>query len=229
LTINGEDDRIDVGGKREKDSFVTTVNIINFGNLLHRLGITENLVNGNLFARITTNDTDKTDLRIKMTDKFEIITKNMKEARVFRSLLESKEVTEKLRKKLLENNAMAFSGMEANLKLKNDTVKIDRFLFKSTENSYIGFSGFGECNLDTGNVEIEGLIIPFDNINTLFGMNKIPIVRNILFKNKDGALLTIGYEFKQNSYKDDYTFRVLPSSVANPNFLKNIALLLMFL
>ncbi|MDR0572249.1 MAG: hypothetical protein LBG48_05345 [Rickettsiales bacterium] len=229
IKLNCRDDNIDINGKKKDDLFNVSVNIEDFGKLLYRMKITENLIGGNLYAKMVFNKDSKIDAKIKMTDKFDIITKNVKKAEVYRSLLDSKEVSEKLKRKLLENNLMSFSEMEANLKLKDSIVKIDRFLFKSTENSYIGFSGFGVYNLDTGGTEIDGLIIPFDNINTLFGMNKIPIVRSILFKNKDGGLLTIGYKFRKSSYKDNYTFRVIPSSVASPNFIKNAVLLFMFL
>jgi hypothetical protein len=193
------------------------------------MNLVNNVVGGNLYTVITLDKSSKIDLRMKITDKFEIITKNLKQADVYRSLLESNDISEKFKKTLLEKNAMNFSKLEANLEVKNNILEIERFLLKGGENGSMGLSGFGKCNLSTGNVEIDGLIIPFDTINTIFGMNKIPLINNLLFQNKDGGLITIAYKFKKASYEENSKFKIIPSSVASPNFMKNILLAFLLL
>jgi hypothetical protein len=220
---------VNLSNNRKKNLFQININIKNIGKLLYGMNIAQNVVGGNLYGNFTLDENDKIDGRLKITDNFEIITNNIKQTNIYRNILDNSEVSEKFKKNLLENNSIAFSKADANLEIKDNVLRLERFLFNSGENNGMGLSGFGTVNLESGNIEIEGLIIPFDKINTIFGMNKIPVINNLLFKNKDGALLTISYKFKKPDYNSNYTFKIIPSSVASPNFLKNVVLLLMFL
>ncbi|MDR2760636.1 MAG: hypothetical protein LBB09_02200, partial [Rickettsiales bacterium] len=162
---------VELTNKKAKEILDLTVKIKNFGYFLNNMNITPSVVGGNFYSQATANKNNEIKIRAKILDDFDIMIKNMKQAKFYRSLLDSEEVSKKFRKDLIENNFLPFSKMEANAELKDGELKIERFLFHSSRGGGMGFSGFGGYNLATGNIEVDGLIIPISGLNTLFGMN----------------------------------------------------------
>ena len=92
----------------------------------------------------------------------------------------------KTKDKLNQENSLMFENMYTDVHYYNDEIiRIKNFILKSDSLFGVGISGKGKFYINDGKVEFAGLVIPADKINTLFGMNKIPVLDRILFGSKN--------------------------------------------
>ena len=214
---------------KEDDKYIIDGEIANLGDFLNKSNINKNIIDGyTTFNGFYYNNLF--DLKVKVKDEFDIITTNVKDSNVFRKLLESEFVSDKTKDKLKNDNFLSFSEAVAELVFYNNNVlKLKNFALKSKGFFGVGIGGKGKIFVDTGEININGVVIPADKLNTLFGLNKIPIINSIIFGGKNGGLFTTGYDFYKKSYKDNYTFKLTPISASSVNSIKNAFLLLLLL
>ena len=227
LAIYSPDTRINI--IQEDDNYKIDGEILDFGNFLHNAKINENIVGGNLYFNGNYKVDDELNLILKIKDGFNYITSSVKNTSFFRYILNSDLVSKNMKDRLESENMLSFDGGTAEIIFYDNTLKIKSFALESKSFFGIGIGGKGKIFTDTGKMDFSGVVIPADKLNTLFGLNKIPLINNLLFGGKNGGLFTIGYEFSKENSDSDYNFKLLPVSASGINSLKNAFLLLLLL
>ena len=204
--------------------------IKNLGKFLSDSNITDTFIYGDLYADGYITDNNSINMSLRIKNKFGIITKDMQNIKFFNSILHSDLISQKTKDKLNQENSLMFENMHTDVHYYNDEIiRIKNFILKSDSLFGVGISGKGKFYINDGKVEFAGLVIPADKINTLFGMNKIPVLDRILFGSKNGGLFTTGYSFNRDGYDSNYEFKLIPTTASNANSIKNLLLLLLFL
>ena len=226
LKISSSD--VDISIKEDGNKYFIMGEIEDIGNFMNNAKINKNIMGGNLyFDGEYSNDVLNMNLRIK--DGFSFITSTVKNTNFFRYLLNNDLLSKNLREKLENENSFSFERANAEILLYDKTLKLKSFALESKSVFGIGIAGKGKMSINTGKIDLNGVIIPADKLNTLFGLNKIPLINNLLFGGKNGGLFTIGYEFTKENYASDYNFKLVPVSASGINSLKNAFLLLLLL
>ena len=213
----------------DKTTYDIKAKFNNIGKILSDADITNNILYGDVYVNGKINKNMDIYAEIKIKNKIAIITKEIKNAKFFNYILNSDLISDKTKNKLSNENSLSFDNMSAKLQYYNNILKINNLLLKSDNIFSIGISGKGKIYLDSGKIDFNGLVIPADKINTLFGINKIPVINKILFGGKDGGLFTVGYTFNKEDYNSKYEFKLLPIGSSSINSIKNVFLLLMFI
>lgn len=207
--------------------------IKNIGTFLSDLDVTDSVIYGDLYTDgyVEKNGNIKVSARVK--NKFGIITKNMKSIKFFNLILNNDLISQKTKDKLTKENSLMFESMYSDLYYYKESgenlLKIKNFILKSDSMFGVGISGKGKFFVDSGKVDFGGVVIPADKLNTLFGMNKIPVLNTVLFGSKNGGLFTTGYSFEKVDYNSNYEFKLVPISGSSANSIKNVFLLLLLL
>ena len=207
--------------------------IKNIGTFLSDLDVTDSVIYGDLYTDgyVEKNGNIKVSARVK--NKFGIITKNMKSIKFFNLILNNDLISQKTKDKLTKENSLMFESMYSDLYYYKENgenlLKIKNFILKSDSMFGVGISGKGKFFVDSGKVDFGGVVIPADKLNTLFGMNKIPVLNTVLFGSKNGGLFTTGYSFEKADYNSNYEFKLVPISSSSANSIKNVFLLLLLL
>lgn len=205
------------------------IKITNLGNVASKYNILDNLVGGDFYFDGKAYS-DNIVARIKIANKFNFIASETKNIKFLNSILNHELLPKSFVKNLKEKNTIEFKKAEAEVIITDENVKIKGFSVESGETfSGFGISGYGNLNYKTGKVNIDGVLIPLDKLNTLFGANKIPVINSALFGGKYGGLMTIGYSFKKENYKSDYEFKIVPVNKMSISTLKNLLVLFLFI
>lgn len=218
-----------VTNKEDEYKYDVSIGCMNFGKFLSESLVTDSLIYGNLYFSGFLKENGDINGNFKVTDGFNYVLGGIKDARFFNYMLNSDLVPKKLKNDLKNENTIGFSKLQAEINLSNDKLDVNNFLLNSNDVFGVGVSGRGKMNLNSGNINFEGLIIPLEKLNTLFGMNKIPLFNKLLFGGEGGGLLTIGYQFKKENYNTNYDFKLIPSSVINPITMKNLFLIFLLI
>ena len=218
-----------INATKNEDKYIINGEIKDIGSFLNYSNINKNIISGYTIFSGDYYD-NSLNLTIKIKDDFDIITTTAKDSNIFRKLLESEFVSDKTKDKLRNDNSLSFSEAVAEIVFyDNNILKLKSFALKSKGFFGVGIGGKGKIFIDTGEISINGAIIPADKLNTLFGLNKVPVINSIIFGGKNGGLFTTGYDFYKKSYKDNYTFKLTPISTSSVNSIKNAFLLLLLL
>jgi len=113
----------------------------------------------------------------------------------------------KIKDKIFANNKVIFNFAKAEFAIDNKVLKIKSLV---ANNYKIGITAKGFYNLKDNSFEFKGMIIPAFIINNLFGVDKIPVIGNliggILTGGEGGGLFGIKYEYVKNSNQNDPIF-----------------------
>lgn len=230
-SLKSEEDNffINILNKDDEKEYDVIIGCMNFGKFLSESLITDNIIYGNLYFNGYLKENGDIGGNLKITDGLNYVFGDIKDARFFNYMLNSDLVPKKLKNDLKNENTIGFSKLQAKINLNNNELFVKDFLLNSNDVFGVGVSGTGKMNLKSGNINFEGLIIPLEKLNTLFGMNKIPLINKLLFGGESGGLLTIGYQFKKENYNTNYDFKLIPSSVINPITMKNLFLIFLLI
>lgn len=227
ITTTSIDDKysfnLDLINNKKQNIIFGNALINNCGYFLNKSNITSIILNGKLILELKYDNNEFLKLGVQVKDKFDIISNKVKDMNFYHSLMDSELIYEPVKKQLKKKNNITFASFDSELEIKNNVINIKRFLL-SNGNIYGGLSlsGLGDINITNGVMQIDGLIIFLDKINTLFGLNKIPLLNKILFDGKDSGLINVGYQFKKQSYKDIADFKVIPSKTFSPSLLTKL-------
>ena len=70
-------------------------------------------------------------------------------------------------------------------------------------------------------MNIKGLFMPVGLVNGLFGINKVPVISNIIFGQKNGGLFASKFEATKNG-NEKINIKINKFSMILPGFLRNI-------
>jgi hypothetical protein len=203
----------------------------NFGQFLSELNMTDTLIHGDLHidAAIASNGVIAGEIGLRDGFSYIIGKSNQRDTKFFNYIMNSKDVPDNLKNILKHQSTLSFNKLEAKFKLTNSILAIDDFLLSTNDVLGIGLSGAGDMDVKNGKIKFSGLMVPLEKINTMFGLDKVPIIGNFLFGGKGGGLMAIGYRFTKDSSDSDYNFKIIPSTLINPISLKNFLLIFLLL
>lgn len=216
---------------QDDKKYTISGNINNLGNFLNNSNISNYIVHGDATFSGFVGNNNNIYLNLKIKNKFSIITKNIENITFFSYILNSNLIDKKTKNNLIKENLITFNELNADIYYfkKDNVLKISNFFTSSDSIFGIGIGGKGKFFLNNGKIIFGGVVIPADKINTLFGINKIPIINRLLFGQENNGLFTLGFSFNKESYNDDYVFKLIPAGSASANTIKNLLLLLMVL
>ncbi len=215
--------------KFNENSYQVNFNYNNIGDFLNNFDITNKVLGGDLYIDGTIDEKFNFKGNLKIKNDFNVITKDLKNAKFYNYILNSNIVTEKFKHDLKSNNTMNFDKVSTEIYFNDDILRVKKLLAESSDIFGFGISCGGKYYLDSGKFDFEGLIAPLGKLNTLFGVNKIPVINKILFGKDKAGLFTVGYSFKRESVNNDYEFNLIPISTMNSNSLRNLFLLLLLI
>ena len=192
----------------DKNNNQFNIKIDNFGDFLNNLPITDKIKGGNL--EVKGNYKNKlVDISLLIKDDFDIFY-DRKNDKLITTLVENEMVSKSIKKKL-NRTVFQYKTLKAelNYNFNSRNLHIKRYLFDS-KNFFTGlnFSGTGNINLSTGKTNLSGAIIPLSSVNSMFGINKIPLLNKVLFNDKDGGLFVVGFEITKQNYQQDYKIKI---------------------
>jgi hypothetical protein len=220
-----------VNDSKDLIKYNITVECLNFGKFLSELNLSDNLIYGDLYldASLDRNNVLRGDLKLKNGFNYLIEETGDRNTKFLNYVMNNDEVPDSLKKTLKNQNTMGFEKLRASFELADNILRVDDLLLNADDVLGLGISGEGDMNIESGKIKFSGLIVPLEKINTIFGMNKIPILGDMLFGNRGGGLMAIGYEFTKDSFGSSYDFRITPSSIINPFSLKNFLFIFLLL
>jgi hypothetical protein len=129
----------------------------------------------------------------------------------------------KIKDKIFANNKVIFNFAKVDFAIENKILKIKSLV---ANNYKIGITAKGFCNLKDNSFEIKGMIIPAFIINNLFGVDKIPVIGNliggILTGGEGGGLFGIKYEYIKNSNQNYPIFTTYKVSAFIPTTINTL-------
>lgn len=195
----------------------------NFGDLFQTIGLTDSIIGGEgeiNFNQTTENGKSVIYGDIDIGKQFKIITDenankdlipNIKEEKYFKRLTES----------LVEESSIRFDKMRGNISYSDSILKFDEIVANSSfVNLQILASGF--LNFETKETKIKGLLMPLGAINGLFGANKLPVISNIIFGQKNAGLFASRFEISKANKNSKLEFKTDKFSMMMPGIIRNI-------
>ncbi len=189
----------------------------NLGTFLSNSSITDNLVYGKFYFSGVVDDKSGFSGKFLLDNDFHIITKNVKDAEFFNYILNNENVSEKIKNDLKNQNMMSFKRLSGDVEFYDNILTLKDIMASSSDMFGVGISGSGFMNIESGMIRLEGFIAPIEKLNKLFGINKIPIINQILFGGEDKGLITIDYNITKKDY--DSSFEL---SITKANGINNI-------
>lgn len=195
----------------------------NFGTLFQIIGITNDIVGGDgqiNFNQKVENGKSVIYGNIDIDKQFKIITDEQANKDLIPNIREEK-YFKRLTKSLVEDSSIRFDKMRGNVKISGNVLTFDEIVANS---SYISLqilaSGF--LNFNTKEIKINGLLMPLGMINGLFGANKLPIIADLVFGQKDAGLFASKFEVTKKNKNSKLDFKIDKFSMIMPGFLRNI-------
>lgn len=230
---NNEIRKIDFNAKIDDSEFVKIIfnkkqkmlntKSNNFGDLFQTIGLTDTIIGGDgeiNFNQMTENGKSVIYGDIDIGKQFKIITDenankdlipNIKEEKYFKRLTES----------LVEESSIRFDKMRGNISYSNNVLKFDEIVANSSfVNLQILASGF--LNFETKEMNIKGLLMPLGTINGLFGANRLPVISNLIFGQKNAGLFASMFEISKADKNSKLEFKTDKFSMIMPGFIRNI-------
>ncbi|HSQ98033.1 MAG TPA: AsmA-like C-terminal region-containing protein [Rickettsiales bacterium] len=195
----------------------------NFGTLFQTIGLTNSIIGGS--GKINFNQTTENGKHIiygniDIDKQFKIITNEKANKDLIPNIKEEK-YFKRLTKSLLEESSVRFDKMRGNITFSDNVLKFDEIVANSSFISLqILASGF--LNLKTSEIKINGLLMPLGTINGLFGINKLPIIADLVFGQKDAGLFASKFEVVKKDKNSQLDVKIDKFSMIMPGFLRNI-------
>ena len=167
---------------------------------------------GNINYTISITKLDPTDSYTRLPDnnvKSDVLT-DVNEDKNFKNL----------QKKLKKGKGIDFDKLVGEFSYSDNILTLKELVASS---KYIGFQilASGTVNTSESKVDINGLFVPLGIINGLFGMNKLPLISDIIFGQKNAGLFASKFEITKN--KDEkMNIKINKFSTILPGFLRNL-------
>jgi hypothetical protein len=84
--------------------------------------------------------------------------------------------------------------------------------------SAIGINSDGKIDMNSGNADLEGTLVPFSVMNNV--LNSIPLIGDIITGGKNQGVLAVAYKIKGKL--DAPKISVNPVSLLTPGFIRNL-------
>ncbi|MDD2840420.1 MAG: DUF3971 domain-containing protein [Rickettsiales bacterium] len=195
----------------------------NFGYLFQTIGLTDSIIGGAgeiNFNQMTKNGKSIIYGNIDIDEQFKIITDENANKDLLTNIQEEK-YFKGLTKSLVEDSSIRFDKMRGNISYSENVLKFDEIVANSSFISLqILASGF--LNLSTQEIKIKGLLMPMSWINGLFGANKLPIISELVFGQKNAGLFASKFEVIKKDKDSKLNFKIDKFSTIMPGFIRNI-------
>ena len=187
----------------------------NFGAFLSSSLITNNVVYGNFYFNGNLDNYSKITGKILINEGFSIITNNIKDAKLFNYILNNENVSENVKNNLKDQNMISFEKLKSDLELLNGILYLNDVMINSSDIFGVGINGSGFININSGMIDFRGFIIPIEKLNKLLGLNKLPIINQILFSGEDKGLITVDYTIFKENYDSEFIFKITKANGIN--------------
>jgi hypothetical protein len=190
-----------------------------YGYIIDGLDISNKIINGrgNIKGELIF---EKDNIIFKGTvnipHRFNVIINNDFSTKVTDDLLRQN-LLPKLRREILKKN-MTFDRMKSDFKISHNKLEIREMLLRTYNVIGLGITMSGDIYLDTGKMELEGLIIPAEVINSLFGLTKLPLIGNMI----DSGIFAAPYQFKKENYNKEGVLNIQKELTVLPGFTRKI-------
>lgn len=191
----------------------------NFGELLSITGTTNSLKNGNGYIEFSLDKNNNIKGSIQLENGFRILPDDNVKSDVLTDVNEDKNF-KNLQKKLKKGKGIDFDKLVGEFSYSDNILTLKELVASS---KYIGFQilASGTVNISESKIDINGLFVPLGIINGLFGMNKLPLISDIIFGQKNAGLFASKFEITKN--KDEkMNIKINKFSTILPGFLRNI-------
>ena len=120
-----------------------------------------------------------------------------------------------------KDTKITFDKLRGEFEYNNDILRFKEVVANSKFiNLQILASGF--INLKTEEIKIEGLLVPLGFINGLFGVNKLPVIGDLVFGQKDAGLFASRFSVVKDGADSKIDININKFSMILPGFLRNI-------
>ncbi len=213
ITLDGELEggkrfkfRLTPGGKGRK----LLVESNDAGRVLRAFDIAENFIGGSLVVKGTYDDSLPDP---PLTGRVRIKSYRVVKAPVLAKLLTVASFTGIVN--LLSGRGIAFSRLEVPFTLVDGTVE---FKNARTSGSELGFTAEGRINLEEGELDLKGTIVPAYTVNSVLG--NIPILGTLLTGEEGGGVFAA--TFRMSGPMKDPKISVNPLATLTPGFLRGV-------
>lgn len=190
----------------------------NFGEILSSANATEILKNGDGYIEFKENN-NKFIGTMELRNGFSIVPNNNIKTNVSEDVKESEDFKD-IKKDLDKNKGINFTRMTGNFSYSNNILNLEDVIARGKYTSFqILLSG--PININNGTIDIEGLFVPAGIINGLFGINKIPLISNVIFGQKNGGLFAVKFEIIKNK-DEELKININKLSTIFPGSLRNL-------
>ena len=191
----------------------------NFGELLSTTGATNSLEDGNGYIEFDLDKDNNIKGSIQLENGFRILPNDSVKSDVLTDVNEDKNFKD-LQKGLKKDKGIEFDKLVGDFSYSNNILNIKELVASS---KYIGFQilASGTINIEEDTIDINGLFVPLGIINGLFGMNKLPLISDIIFGQKNAGLFASKFEVIKNK-GEEMNIKINKFSTILPGFLRNL-------
>ena len=208
---------VNISFDKKKDIFKIKSN--DFGKLFSAIELSNSIKNGDGSIELSTGKNNTISGKINIEKSFTILPDDNVKKSVIEDVDDDKNFKD-LEKKLKKNKGITFDKLVGRFSYLNDILTLKEVVASS---KYIGFqilaSGF--INVNNNDMNIKGLFMPVGLVNGLFGINKVPVISNIIFGQKNGGLFASKFEATKNG-NEKINIKINKFSMILPGFLRNI-------
>ncbi|MBJ57016.1 MAG: hypothetical protein CMP24_02085 [Rickettsiales bacterium] len=180
-----------------------------FGLFLKTVGVTDDFSNGKGILTLTLKD----DTQEIINGFYDIKSFSIKNASFLARILQLASFTELL--EILGNEGIPFSKLSGKFDKKNNVLKVNNTKFEGLS---LGATVKGSLNLESKNIDLEGVLVPAYAINSI--INKIPVIGDIVTGIEGEGI--IGVEYKALGSFENPNYLINPLSLFTPGILRNL-------
>lgn len=209
--------------KFDKKNKMFNFNSNDFGRLFDTTGLTDRVKDGSGEININQKNIDGKDVlvgNLNITKKFSIVPDDYVKKEVLSDVKQDKNF-KKLEKGLKKDTGITIDKLRGDFTYNNDILVLKEIVANSRFISLqILISGF--ANMKTGEIEMNGLLVPLGFINGLFGINKLPVIGELIFGQKDAGLFASRFTVRKKNNDSKMDININKFSMVLPGFLRNI-------
>ncbi len=225
LSISGNYNKLETinlqATKKPKDDFVLIDGrITDIGYLSEGLGISNLIADGNAKISIKQRNINKAinlDGRIEIDDDITIFENETVKR------FSSDNLYSQIKDSIFSSNKTTFNSVKLDFVLQKQIIQIKTLI---ANNFKIGITAKGEIDLDSGSINLRGMIVPGYIVNSLFGIGKIPligsVISGVLTGGQGGGLFGLRYEYLKKANQAEGKFTTNKVSAFVPSTIQNL-------
>lgn len=194
-----------------------------FGTLFSTIDLTNSIEGGEGEISLNQKIIDGKNVIVgdlKLNKKFSILPNEQIKMDLLSDVEKDKNFKE-LNKSLKKDTKITFNKLRGEFEYDNNILRFKEVVANSRFiNLQILASGY--INLKTDQMKIEGLLVPLGFINGLFGVNKLPVIGDLIFGQKDAGLFASRFSITKKNANDKINIDINKFSMILPGFLRNI-------